>query len=317
MMPRVILSALVVAIAASWGCPATAGGVSAQVALEGCGSLDAAEIARLVELEINSGRETIGDAPVVVDIAVVCLPGGTRIMTFDPLTQKRSERTMNIADPAGPEPVRVVALAASQLLRASWLELVAPLLPERGEGKPAAPAADREAPRRALVAVDLGARARDLGNAMLAGRAAFTAGGAKDMGWNLRGTLAFEYGSSSRGIGTASIYAAWIALGMSRGFVLLESVRMEIGAGLGGGFVLMSGDGTRPEIIEHDVRGFTGEVTAHLGPVLPVGESVRLALLIEGGYGLRTPVGRIDGDREITTGGLFAGLVLRLGFSIR
>jgi len=309
---RIIRPALAVAVMLAHATATSAGGFASQVSIEGCESLDEDNLQRLVDLEINSGRNVESDGATVVVIAVECGEHGVRIIIADPLTRKRSERVLPDMVPNEVDPDRVVALAASQLLRVSWLELVMPVLPETL----APPPADEAQPRRALISVEAGARVRALGNALFAGRAGLGAGGGDDIGWNPRGMLAFEYGSASREIGLASVYSFWAGLGLIYGFALTAALSFEVGVDLAAGLVLMSGESADETIITHDVRGFTGEIAGRLGPVFPIGEALRLALVLEGGYTLRSPIGRVEGDNEVTAGGPFVGLCLRLGFLI-
>jgi len=113
----VVLSAVVV-LAHS----ASAGDLGVSITQEGCGELDLAEVERLIGIEIQGmveAEERGGD----LDVQIVCEPGGVSISSTDAETGHQLERVTPALAEDEAQPERVIALAASQLLLASWREV--------------------------------------------------------------------------------------------------------------------------------------------------------------------------------------------------
>jgi hypothetical protein len=91
------------------------------IALDGCGSVNPLEVAAALELELGPS--------VGLSIRVICENGAVSIDVADRMTDKRVSRRVEGVDVARPGAAQVVALLASELVLASWAEL---LLAPRG-----------------------------------------------------------------------------------------------------------------------------------------------------------------------------------------
>ncbi|MEM6296991.1 MAG: hypothetical protein AAGA54_37345, partial [Myxococcota bacterium] len=105
-----------------------ASGDTLQVRSESCADVDAAEVERLVELELAAVTQEIRDGP-PLRVDLVCSGDALTIAVTDPLTSKQLSRTVP-APATGAGRSRVIALAIAQLFAASWLELLLAEEPE-------------------------------------------------------------------------------------------------------------------------------------------------------------------------------------------
>jgi hypothetical protein len=87
-----------------------------------CPDLDAAEIRRLATAELSAQPAAAGD-PGVLDIGVVCDGPRVTIRVKDPLSRKLVQRSFNLSASDPPARSRLVAIAATELVLASWAEL--------------------------------------------------------------------------------------------------------------------------------------------------------------------------------------------------
>lgn len=300
------------------------------VATEQCGSLDAAEVGRLLVLELGPVvAENRSGPPLAVTLR--CAPDVLAIAVIDPVTGKRMARDVpSPADAPGRE--RVIALAVAQLFTASWLELLAPADPEVPAPVPPAPAAPvvppqavaaartvaraRVRPRRRSIALTIAAgfRGRGLERAPIAVgttsvdlRAYFGA-----LGLVVR--AGFDGGVARRARGDVSAMLASFGLG------LVGRLERPGRWGFGGWAVASAGwgrvaarartSGTRAG----STTAATGELAFGLGPRY-AGDRVGVELDAELGATARPPEGLVSGERSVTSGGLWAGLAVRLALA--
>lgn len=284
--------------------------MKAKVTTWDCPALNPAEVERLFDFEINRGGAIPTGEPITLSMGVWCEPDGVRISTHDQLTGKRLERTIPPI-PKGAEPARVVALAASQLLRASWLELVMPAQPSAAAW---APSEDRTPSQvGGSFGVEGGARFRSLGGLLPVGHVGLRGGGVIGTGLILHGNAAFEYGAISRHLGSVSAYAIWIGLDLGYRFAIASFLGFDVEGGGGGGYVLLSAKRAGADVVAHDVDGLTGEIGLRAGPVFSIGASFLISIVLQGGYTIDNPVGRVDGESDVSIGGFSAGALLGLG----
>ncbi len=102
---------------AVWG---AAAGASAQITvqLEACGALGGVEVTRALELEIEQAATT------PLGVRVLCDARGLLIEVDDPITDKRLVRRVPGVDAGRAGAARTVALLVSELVLASWAELL-------------------------------------------------------------------------------------------------------------------------------------------------------------------------------------------------
>lgn len=316
------------------------------VRAEGCEGLLPDEVGRVLDLELSMVTTEIRSGP-PLEVELRCAGERLTISVLDPLTRKRLER--DVPAPA-PEPgrERVVALAVSQLFAASWLELLSttpPPPPPPDEPTPASAPTAIEAARRMAerstkpapapppeiepepeptppgeleLLVGVGARGRALESE---GRMAAARTELLLRGWlrprvGLVALVGWDFGQSTRRLGQVRGHAVTAGGGLS------WSVRPGATVALGG-HVLVAGGWARvrglprePGVPSGSNAGLTAEASAGLGPRVRYGR-LRFDLDAELGTMLRAPIGLVADGPPMTMGGLWAGVVLRLGGSLR
>jgi hypothetical protein len=206
--------------------------------LAGCGSLAADRISQQLRLERGEVLRQLGTGQ-LLRVAIVCGPRETMIEISDPLTEKRVGRSIPTPG-AKADPERVLAIAASQLMLASWLELLtetgAGAAPGKARGGQAAGAARKMAvvaarsavPRRRLgVGVSAGGVVRDLSqpvwlwNARLLGRVSLV------RSLELLVGVGVEQGSAERISGTVSALLLDFWVGVAYRWELWRGLTLE------------------------------------------------------------------------------------------
>lgn len=308
------------------------------VRAEGCEGLLPDEVGRVLDLELSMVTTEIRSGP-PLEVELRCAGERLTILVLDPLTRKRLER--DVPAPA-PEPgrERVVALAVSQLFAASWLELLSttpPPPPPSDEPAPAsaptaieaarrmaerstkpAPEPEPAPPRELELLVGVGARGRALESEgrMAAARTELVLRGWLRPRVGLVALVGWDFGQSTRRLGQVRGHA------ITAGGGLAWSARPGATVGLGG-HVLVAGGWARvrglprePGVPSGSNAGLTAEVSAGLGPRVRYGR-LRFDLDAELGTMLRAPLGLVADGPPMTMGGPWAGVVLRLGGSLR
>jgi hypothetical protein len=119
--------------------PASAEPPPASLTLEQCPHLKTAEVERIFSAELGSPTSMPGD-PNVTEVTIVCEDVRVLMRVKDPLSRKTVQRSFDITtfDPkAAP---RLIALAASELVLASWAELYSNPTPSvQPQGPPPSP----------------------------------------------------------------------------------------------------------------------------------------------------------------------------------
>lgn len=323
---------MIATVIAVWlaAAPVTTPSSRVVVRSEGCEGLEPEEVGRILDLELSMVTTEIRSGP-PLEVGLRCAGERLTITVLDPLTRKRLERDVPAPVPE-PGRERVVALAVSQLFAASWLELLSttpPPPPPPDEPVPppeptALEAARRVAersteptPPRALeLLVGAGARGRALeGDGRTAGaRAELVLRGWLRPRVGLVALGGWDFGQSTRRLGRVRGHA------LTAGGGLAWCTRPGATVGLGG-HVLVAGGWARvrglprePGVPAGVNAGLTAEASAGVGPRVRYGR-LRLDLDAELGAMLRSPLGLVADGPPMTMGGLWAGLVLRLGGS--
>lgn len=302
-----------------------------------CVGLVSAEVGRLLDIELSTVITEIRSGP-PLEVVLRCDPTRMTIEVVDPLTRKRLARDIPVPAPE-PGRERVVALAISQLFAASWLELLTttetPPPPADEQADPpdeqAVEAARRVAERSTGSNAEPDRRRTQRDLELLLG------GGPRGRALESQGPLAgvhFEAllrGWLTPAIGLVGLVGTDFAqstrrLGQVRGVSLTAGGGLAWGVrpgpiGVGGHFVV-SGGWARVRGIPRESgvpagtnAGFTGEVSLGVGPRVRYGR-LRFDIDAEAGSMLRPPVGLVEGGPPMTMGGLWVGLVLRLGSSL-
>jgi hypothetical protein len=94
-------------------------GAQASVVTDACGALDPVAVGELIDLELGGRAVSRG-----LTARVRCAEAAIEIDVYDPLTEKRIGRAAPGVDPSDPGAPRVIALLVSELVVASWAELL-------------------------------------------------------------------------------------------------------------------------------------------------------------------------------------------------
>lgn len=119
------------------------------VTLEACPNLNPAEVERIFAAELGSATLPVAD-PTVTEVRIVCEGARVIVRVKDPLSRKivqRSFDTTTLDERATP---RFLAIAASELVLASWAELYSNPTPTAEPEGPKPSAEDATAARKAL-----------------------------------------------------------------------------------------------------------------------------------------------------------------------
>lgn len=122
MTGRLLTASFVLMVALSAARIAHAGDLGISITQEGCGELDLDEVERIIGIEIQ-GMAEAEERSGELGLRIVCEPASVRITATEAQTGHKLERTTPPLAEAEAEPERVIALAASQLLLASWREI--------------------------------------------------------------------------------------------------------------------------------------------------------------------------------------------------
>lgn len=307
--------------------------------VEGCPALRSDEIARLVALELDAPVATTATAgEQVTRVRVACVDSRIEITVFETLTGTQMKRTVVLAPNEKNVVARLVAIAASELVITSWIELTLPRPSVASTTTPApSPELRRAAEERAYR--HLPSRARS-GYVLLLANAVgpFTGiglswGGGLRLGWTAGGAPApdvdvdvrlvrrlgadldlgvarAEVGSA---LGTAQISMWSLAL---RASLRLYRGRAWLDAGAGGRVGL-----ARMEGVPFDPAAARGGTLAGTwgGPLAYVGVGVRIWRLvvatgIEGGTVLREVSGLVDDGTTISVSGRWLSGTVGIGW---
>ena len=127
MTPAVALAALWVSAAGPGVVPPAPPTLAVGLDVEDCSSLRGDEIARLVALELDAPVTTAAAAgEQITRVRVVCVDSRIEITVFESLTGTQMKRTVALAANEKNVVARLIAIAASELVITSWIELTLP-----------------------------------------------------------------------------------------------------------------------------------------------------------------------------------------------
>ncbi len=127
---------------------------SVQLLVDACVGADRAEVERIATLELRPSavRTTaVGEEPANVRVEVSCTAIGVRVRVDDSITRKILERVVRVRDVDERARARWVAIAAAELVRASWSELDDEPPPRAEPAQPAPPIELVRAAQRTIV----------------------------------------------------------------------------------------------------------------------------------------------------------------------
>lgn len=144
-----VFAALGLVLGVTLSAPASANGPPLLLGVMGCGELDEREIRRLVAAELGA-IPVDQRGPGVTLVTVSCGGLSVRMRVDDPLSHKTVERSFDTSPLDRRARARWIALAASELVLSSWIELEANPTPQVRPQGPEAPAPLRRAARDAV-----------------------------------------------------------------------------------------------------------------------------------------------------------------------
>jgi hypothetical protein len=122
-----------------WAPVALAGAPPVSLVLEECPHLSRSEVERIFSAELGSST-TDQTSPNVTDVTIVCEGAKVAVRVKDPISRKTVQRSFDTSSFDAKATPRLVALAASELVLASWAELYSNPLPQvEPEGTPPSP----------------------------------------------------------------------------------------------------------------------------------------------------------------------------------
>ena len=310
---------------------ASAAAPAIEVHVTDCADVDGREIERLLAIELAFvDARHVAAGPIAV--ALTCAGPRLQMTAQDPILNRRLSREVVLGPPeAGRD--RTIALLVSQLFLTSWAEgllerpkpgtttatgtLTAPVTATTLPPAPPSPvvvvSAGQPGPSTSgfELRVETGVRVRDWASPAPGGQVSL--GMAFPLG-RLRALaeLDFEHGSTDRAAGVVSwsIGAAGLGAGWRsrrHGVAALDS-----SAVVSLGFADVRGAAGSAAIAGSTVTGVVGQAALGAGPVFFWG-SARLALQLELGATFPTATARVDGERDVALGGLWAGAGLSIG----
>lgn len=268
--------------------PRTAGtrtvGTRLQVATTACSGLDAREVHRLVTLEtgVVTSRQPLASP---LRVRLDCRHHWIRVTIEDPLTDKRVSRQVPAPPPSQPARARVAAVVASQLLLASWMELLTRTPPRTAASPPSAraalAAARRFARKRALVPARPRARRMSLAVAGTVGGVDFEHpfplyGAHLQVGFRVhaRGQVfarvILSLGRAERDAGQVDLVLGGMAVGTTWAWLRLGRVDLTASATVAGHYLHLTGLPASPD--------YTGNTFARIGGEADLGVGLRVRL---------------------------------------
>lgn len=303
----------------------------ARIALEGCADVDAAEVHRLVAIELRApvlpATDPKGATPALPTVHAVCDRDRITLGLADTVTRKRVERTVDLTSTPPIAKTRVIALEIAELFLASWAELML----KDGEEAPT-PANRPPSAKRAATAVERRARRPERVRLRLFGVGRFFVNEAST--WpaagvalaiegritaRLRWTLAttFDRGFARADLGKIEVDLTGLGVGVLTTFPL-SSWAFVAGIDLRGWLVRLEGDPFTPEAFEgRTMTSHAFGTAAKLGVDLPAVGRFVSGVLLEVGYVLTPVVGFRSAQgveaRAFAVEGVFVGAMLGAG----
>jgi hypothetical protein len=297
----------------------------------GCDWLRRDELERLLRLEMSamaSEGASEGELESGVAVQIECRPNDISVRITDSATGKFLERELVAPAHDHPSRERIVALGASQLLLASWLELLLPEPPKETRPAKKPPPNVTQARRAAKRAVVAETEKRRGGTGVAAGVAWR---GSSDhvamLGGGMYGNLAlssrfslglearYERGEIERNAGT--VVATLAKLGGSLGFRAWESrpLRVDTRLEVGGCFIRLDGRPTTASTLGSPSEGAGLDASLELAPGFVFGE-VSIGPTLSTGFLANGPTGVVVGEESTTLNGVWFGAGLRAGLEL-
>jgi len=335
-------AALVLAAAAVWDSRARADSARPPIVLvlDPCAAVDAAEVRRLVPIEMGAPLAAAGGdgaAAASADgtpadtthVFVGCVPGSPQLVRLevrDPESGRRVDRVITLVGDSKTDQARLVAIVAVELVATSRSELkepapapVATPAPDvhalAVTARPAPPPAEPTARWRALA---LGSLRHFAGLPQVLPGGGLSVERASPRGFVLSADAFAEGGVASTALGDVDAFVGSLGvLGAWR----LERGRVagEAGVGARGGFARLAGEaprGAATPVLGGTLSGpWAGPLVAARVQAA-VGQRVVLSLGGEVGYVTSAVAGRVEGHPDIAVSGTWWNVVFGVGYAL-
>lgn len=296
----------------------------------GCDWLRREELERLLRLEMSamaSQGASEGELESGVAVQIECRTPNISVRITDSATGKFLERELVAPAHDHPSRERIVALGASQLLLASWLELLLPepMTEARPAKKPPANVTQaRRAARRAVVAepeprggtgVAAGVAWRGSSDHALMLGGGLYGNLALAQRWSLGLDARYERGEIERDTGT--VVATLAKLGGSLTFRAWESAPLRFDARVEAGacFIRLDGRPSATSTLGSPSEGAGFDAGLELAPGFDFGE-VSVGPTISAGFLINGPTGVVIGEESTTLNGAWFGAGVRAGLAL-
>jgi len=285
-------------------------GVPVAFSFDGCPEALAPPVERIARIELHAPADARG---AMTQIGLVCSGDDVHLIIDDPLTSKRVDRTVSLAQVAPEGRARLLALAIAELVRSSWVELDLTPTPSLPPSHPVESSSAQRAEARTVAIATRSLAWR--GSAAVDGLLIPTVGH-PILGLTL-GLLhelprrAFAEGALSAWDGLASRTTGDVAIRQLAldGAVGLRVPVVDLSVGLRVGWTSLSGSPS--------MSALQGQTTSGVvfGPLLVASVQVAgpLRVWARTGWLLRGERGVVAGDSDVTVGGYWASLGLGLG----
>ena len=290
--------------------------------IDACVDVDAADVRKIVELELHTTIAATGPTR----ISARCRENLIDLTVEDSITGKSLMRTVDVAAQAPKARARLLALAITELVSASWTELETnptPAVPPAGPPPaPSAKAAARDvvharvpllhpAPARPLRVVALVERRAFLATtAWVTGVGVRVAQDGALLGWSAE--MVASQGVSATSLGEVAMDVVGVALAATVG-ATWSVVSARGTAGVRFGAARLSGVPRGDDVEGRSVRGpwggpfFGGSVS-----IVPFKPLV-IEASIESGYVVAPVHARVDGARQVSVAGVWLAGALAVG----
>ncbi len=283
----------------------------------GCEGIDETEVGRLLAIELDLAPSVRAMPP--LSFEVTCSTDRIVIRADDPLTDKHVQRVLPMPRSKQRNAERELALAASQLMVASWLEL----LVNTGDTRPTRKTVDtpllanaRQSAHRAIIkerrhseiALSGGTRLRLRQSYFPGLHLALDGGGWVTESVGLFGRLAMETGRLDQSNGQVVAYAGLAGARLAWRPIRLSIFSFETSLHGSCGYAYLQGDPADQAVGAFGVGGVTGEFGVDLTPVVWINR-IGIGVNLTAGYMIKNPVGRVIDDQvsKVVLGGLFLG----------
>ncbi len=294
------------------------------LSIQECEHLDGEEIKRLLYLELAS-VENIENLP-PLSIELFCDETSVIVNVFNPERTQKIQRTVPAPEKMDEGEERQIALIIAQFAGALWrLEeenpppVVVPTAPDPPV-KPTEPEPEPEATNQIRLDLEIGGgiRARTLGSSKT------LVGGYGEIDFVYRfservalvAAIDVEGSNVDRLGGEVGALAITAGLGISGLLVMTDRFQLDARFLFLGGYARLEGRARDSEAFTDNVSaGGAGEARIEVAPTLLLGRTT-IGLCLQGGYGLPVVVAQVRDDDDVSFGGWWVGVGVRIGFGI-